>query len=465
MSAPHTGDTLSDGSLAAPQSGSRAEPQLFLVMECGRPLAGGARYSLSGIDEVTVGRGPSREAAYVGNKLALRVPDRWMSQLHARLVRSGGAFMLEDAQSTNGSLVNGERRTSALLSDDDLVELGHTLFFVRDTEIPSAHVPVQEDAQLLGRAARGMTTLLPQLAAQQSAVARVAPTSVPVLILGDTGTGKEVMARAIHALSGRAGAFVAVNCGALPETLLESQLFGHVKGAFSGAVRDAVGFVRSADKGTLFLDEIGDLSLRSQAALLRVLQEREVVPVGATRAIKVDIRILSATHRPLDVLAARGEFRSDLFARLAGLRVALPPLRERMCDLGLLIADVLRAIAPDRAELLSFSAAAGRALARYRWPLNVRELEQTLALSAALAHDHLIDLPHLPEQVRAPAPEEQAPVSVLPRDEERLRAELVAHLEVASGNVSEVARAMGKARTQIHRWVKRFGLDLNAFRR
>jgi DNA-binding NtrC family response regulator len=334
---------------------------------------------------------------------------------------------------------------------------------VRDVEVPSGFA--DDDAPATAPPL-GMRTLLPAFAVQLDAVARVAPTSVPVLVLGETGTGKEVMARAIHGLSRRAGAFVAVNCGALPETLLESQLFGHVKGAFSGALRDAPGFVRSADRGTLFLDEIGDLSLRSQAALLRVLQEREVVPVGATRPIKVDIRVLAATHRPLDILAARGEFRHDLFARIAGLRVMLPPLRERPCDLGLLVADVLGAAVPDRAGALSFSAAAGRALVRYDWPLNIRELGQALALSAALAADGVIDVAHFPPTIAAAKGEahhdDTAPLST---GDARLRAELLAHLEVAQGNISEVARAMGKARTQIHRWVKRFGIEIGAYRK
>jgi transcriptional regulator of acetoin/glycerol metabolism len=458
--------TLNEGSIASPSAAPRALPFLFVVLECGRPLAGGARFLLEGVDEIVIGRGAAREAVREGRRLVLRVPDRWMSGVHARIVRCTDGFALEDAQSKNGSLVNGERVDRAVLSTTDVVELGHTLFVVHDdVEVPGAGATGDMDT---GRAphALGTTTLLPTLAAELDAAARVAATHIPVLVLGETGTGKEVMARALHAMSARAGAFVAVNCGALPETLLESQLFGHVKGAFSGAVRDAPGFVRAADGGTLFLDEIGDLSLRSQAALLRVLQEREVVPVGATRPIKVDLRVLAATHRPLDELAARGEFRSDLFARLAGLRVRLPRLRDRMCDLGVLVADVLPAVAKDGAPQLSFSPAAGRALASYDWPLNIRELGQALGLAAALAPEGgVIDVAHLPPALSAARPAPAAAAGELSSEDERLRAELVAHLEMAKGNVSEVARAMGKQRTQIHRWVKRFGIDTNAFRR
>src|SRR5262249_24796529 len=155
---------------------------------------------------------------------------------------------------------------------------------------------------------------------QLAALARIASMPIPVLLLGESGTGKEVLARAVHTLSGRSGAFVAVNCGGLSASLIESQLFGHVKGSFTGAGRDEPGLVRAADRGTLFLDEIGDLPLAAQAALLRVLQEREVVPVGGARPVAVDLRVVAATHRPLEKMAAKGDFRADLLARLSGYR-------------------------------------------------------------------------------------------------------------------------------------------------
>src|SRR5262249_4252107 len=159
-----------------------------------------------------------------------------------------------------------------------------------------------------------------------------------ILLLGETGTGKEVLARSLHALSQRPGPFIAVNCGAIPENLVEGQLFGHVRGAFSGALKDEPGLVRAAQGGTLLLDEIGDLPASSQAALLRVLQESEVRPVGSTQTVKVDVRIIAATHRPLESLIKGNAFRHDLYARLAGFRFELAPLRKRKVDLGLLIA-------------------------------------------------------------------------------------------------------------------------------
>jgi transcriptional regulator with GAF, ATPase, and Fis domain len=214
-----------------------------------------------------------------------------------------------------------------------------------------------------------------------------------VLLLGETGTGKELLARAIHRLSERKGPFVAVNCGALPMTLVEAQLFGHVRGAFSGAVADAPGLLRSSDGGTLLLDEVGDLPEPSQAALLRALQEREVMPVGGVRAIKTDLRVVAATHQPLEKLVAQGDFRKDFYARLAGYSFSLPPLRERREDIGLLVG----AFARERP--IRLTAAAGRALLRYPWPLNVRELHQALDVAATLAEGELIDVMDLPPAV------------------------------------------------------------------
>ncbi len=235
------------------------------------------------------------------------------------------------------------------------------------------------------------------------ALTRIVQRSIaPILLLGPTGSGKEVLAREVHARSGRPGPFVAVNCGALPPALVESLLFGHLKGAFSGAERDEPGFLRAAERGTLLLDEIGDLPPSSQAALLRVLQEKEVVPVGATRALKVDVRIVAATHRPLPELIASGAFRADLLARLKGYSHRLPSLRERMPDFGVLLADVLEQIAKANkasAEKLTLMPDAGRALLAYDWPLNIRELYQTMGGMVALAADNVLEARHLPAEI------------------------------------------------------------------
>jgi transcriptional regulator with GAF, ATPase, and Fis domain len=266
----------------------------------------------------------------------------------------------------------------------------------------------------------------------------------------------------VHTLSQRRGAFVAVNCGAIAQNLLEAELFGYRKGAFSGALENRPGLVRAADGGTLLLDEIGDLPAASQAALLRVLQEGEVLAVGATEPVKVDVRVLAATHADLEALVTTGKFRADLLARIAGFTVRLPPLRWRREDLGLLIGSFLRKFGRDDA---SFTCEAGRALLGYRWPANIRELEKAIESALVLAGEGPIDVQHLPglkEQIRGIVPR-RYPAELSPEDE-RHRDELAGLLRQNHGNVAAVARAMGKARMQIHRWVRRYDLRLSDFR-
>jgi DNA-binding NtrC family response regulator len=287
------------------------------------------------------------------------------------------------------------------------------------------------------------------------------------ILRGETGTGKEVLARAVHELSGRPGALIAVNCGALPPTLLESELFGYRKGAFSSAVEDRPGLVRAADRGTLFLDEIGDLPLSSQAALLRVLQEREVMPLGGTRAVKVDLRVVCATHRDLEDQVARAQFRADLYARLSGHTFAIPALRERREDLGLLTAALLRRIAPDQDVRLEPEAV--RAICRHSWPLNVRELEKCLASAVVLARGAAIGLEHLPAAIGAGVAITGEPGDGAAIDAAKLRRldrreQLAAALQAHRGNISAVARALGKARSQVQRWLHDFGLDPEQYR-
>ena len=441
---------------------------LYIVMECNRPLAGGARIALGKVDEVVLGRAPERrfERAREGDRVVLRVgiPDRRMSIEHARITLGGGTVLLEDRGSTNGTRVNGEPAAKRALRSGDVFELGRTLLVYSEVEERPGWRAPDLDSDALPPRPPGLVTLEPVHAAKLDRLERVARSSVPVMLLGETGTGKEVLARAVHALSGRPGPFVAVNCGAIPATLVESQLFGHAKGAFSGAVRDEPGIVRSAQGGTLFLDEIGDLPAASQAALLRVLQEGEVMPVGATRAVRVDLRVVCATHQPLDTLMERGTFRRDLYARLAGFAYGLPPLRARRVDIGLLVAALLASPKVRGGERLRFDTESARALLRHDWPLNVRELEQCLVTSSVLADDGLVRLEDLPPPVTDAA----GPASVgREGSEERdaaLRRELLLHFAEHHGNVSDVARAVGKARQQVQRWVKRFGIDPEAFR-
>jgi DNA-binding NtrC family response regulator len=257
-----------------------------------------------------------------------------------------------------------------------------------------------------------------------------------------------------------------MNAACVQRELFESELFGHRKGAFSGALDHRDGLVRTADGGTLFLDEIGDLPPTSQAALLRVLQEREVMPVGATKPIPIDLRVVAATHRDLKTLAASGSFRQDLFARLAGFRVTLPLLRDRTDDLGLLIGTFHDRVTSG-ADHPGFEVEAARCLFRYHWPLNIRELEQTLQTAAVLAGADEIAIEHLPDHVRTGIPvtvDTKPGQPALGPEDARRRDELLELLRRHQGNVSAIARDMGKDRKQIQRWLKRYRLKASAFR-
>lgn len=456
-------------------SGQAVGPALFLVLEGERPWASGARYDLDGVDLVALGRGPSRSAERrrdgSDRVLALSIPDPRMSGSHARLVKVLGRFVLEDAGSKNGTRVRGVSVARHTLEDGDVLELGRSFFLYRER---AARGPDQE-ASSFTKEPLGLRTLDPELAARFAALAHVARSKVPVVVRGESGTGKELCARAVHALSGRTGPFIAMNCGALPETLLTSELFGHRRGAFSGATEERPGLVRAAHKGTLFLDEIGDLPLAAQPAFLRVLQEGEVVAVGSTEPTRVDVRIVCATHRDLGAMVDAETFRGDLFARLSGFLLELPPVRERRQDLGIVIAALLDRVAPEQAHDVTFSAEAARALLLHPLPRNVRQLEQALGAALVLARGGRIELEHLPEELRAAPPPSRPPSESAPPTQEspelrlspreaRQRDELVALLRAHGGNVSAVARVLGKARMQVQRWMKRYRIDATPFR-
>ena len=446
----HATATLDDP-VTRQRDGTVVRSYLFIVLECDRPLAGSGRHALADIDDVLIGRGAAKSCTRVGSKLELRIPGKYLSQAHARLRRDGTDWIVEDQESNNGTFVNGERVTERKLSDGDVIDVGHTLLRYR-AAIASAPVAQSDIDSYELAEPPGWRSVLPPVLDALAALRRIATTDVPVLLAGETGTGKELLARGIHAISSRAGQLIAVNCAALPATLVESQLFGYVKGAFTGATRDEPGMFRAADGGTLFLDEIGDLPLPAQAALLRVLQEREVIPVGGTKPVKVDVRFIAATHRDLTRAVEAGEFRRDLYARIAGYTHELPRLAERREDLGIIIADLLRDERP-----VQIAAEAGRLLVQHTWPLNIRELAQAISAALALSDGDVIDVPHLPRALTG------GPLAA-PDPDDQLRSELTEQLIKHHGNLAAVARAMGKARMQIHRWLDRFGLDPDKFR-
>ncbi|WKW13048.1 sigma-54 dependent transcriptional regulator [Pseudogemmatithrix spongiicola] len=289
----------------------------------------------------------------------------------------------------------------------------------------------------------------------------VAHTESTVLITGESGTGKEVVARYIHELSMRAEAtFASINCGALPEGLLESELFGHVKGSFTGAVKDKEGLFTAAAGGTFFLDEIGETTPATQVKLLRVLQHREVIPVGATEAVPIDTRIIAATNRDLEEEIRRGAFRRDLFYRLNVIAIHLPPLRERREDIPLLAEAFLRRGAALRGgETKQLSQEAGDALREYNWPGNVRELENALERALILTHGPTIQLSALPERIteRRSEPLIADRIAANPTLELIERAYIQWVLQSEGGNKTRAAEVLGIDPSTLHRKLSRYG--------
>ncbi len=412
---------------------------LTLAMDCQAPHEPPLPIALQGAAEVTIDRGGERRVVAEGTRVRVVCPDRWMSHRHARLVRTDDGWSLLDCDSKNGTRLNGAPIQEQPVGDGDAIECGGSFFVLRNAEPPPSRDPLASRPETL-------RTVCPALDRELSILRKVAQANVPVLVLGESGTGKEGVAQAIHALSGRDGPYFAVNCGAIPATLIESELFGTRRGAFTGA-EDRAGFFRNAERGTLVLDEIGELPPASQVALLRVLQQKELTPLGTNRSIAVDVRVIAVTNQDLRELIQAGRFRRDLYARLSGYELRLPALRDRREDLGLLVATFIRRHdrggAPRR-----LSRDAARALFAYDWPLNIRELEQCISAALAIA-DEEIGLPHL----RPPIQQAGQPSSLkaLAAD----RDVLVATIKQHRGNMAAVARALAISRSQIYRLLRR----------
>ena len=358
-------------------------------------------------------------------------------------------------------LGNGEPASIAPLTDGDLIEAGGTLLMYREAG-GGSDGDIDRDLATESATPIAFRTVNSELEHRVHQLGKIARTKATVLIRGETGTGKELIASAIHAGSGRRGPFLPINCGALHRNLIESELFGHERGAFPGANEKREGLVRRAHGGTLFLDEIAELPEESQVTLLRVLQQGEVRPVGASAAVKVDIRVIAATHQDIRTRRADGRFRQDLYARLAGFEMVLPALRDRLEDLGTLIATILPRVASEP-ERITLHRSAAHALFRYAWPLNIRELEQALLTAAALTDTGEIHLEHLPEAIRTYQPGPTV-TATLPEDQS-LGELLVKLLREHRGNVGAVGRAMNKAPMQIRRWCHRFQIELSQFRK
>ena len=440
-------------------------PTLRLLYTPGRELPEAPRVLTRGAS--TIGR--------VEGATVLLGEDGQVSRTHATITfDDAGPLRIADS-STNGTFVEGRRVTEAPLADGDVIRVGDSLLLVRLVTDETVGEP--EANGLLGDS--------PAMHEVRRTVKLVGPTDATVLVTGPSGTGKEVVARALHSTYRPKGPFIAVNCSAIPEALAESQLFGHVSGSFTGAKSDYAGFFRAADGGVIFLDEIGELPLPLQAKLLRALEERAVIPVGSVHPIPFDARVVAATNRTLALEVAGSRFRGDLLARLTEIEIALPPLKDRAEDVLPLLRHALGGDiaqpSPDLAE----------ALLVYPWPYNVRELfkvaaELKIRGAGASRLELRLVVDRLKRGVAAAAPvaasdpmaalQQLAAAGVRTSDEGKplgskdkdrpipTRDELVALLREHRGSVADVARATDRSRKQVYRWIESHGIDVETFR-
>jgi DNA-binding NtrC family response regulator len=393
---------------------------------------------------------------------ALVLADGVVSGQHARLSRvAGGGYELEDLGSKNGTWLDNARLSERTkLRDGALLFFGNHVGIFRMASALEIEAMKNELLSPLGPVA----AVSPALAVACDRLRRLAASEGELLIVGETGVGKEVYARAVHGASGRKGRFMAINCAAIPRELVESELFGYRQGAHSTAHSAKPGLIEEAEGGTLFLDEIGEMTGEAQIKLLRFLQDRELTPLGATRPRRMDVRIIAATNRTSGLVGTGrgpGGLRDDIVARLGAAPIHLPPLRNRIEDLGALVAHFLRAT-PG----VTFEQPAFRALSLHAWPLNVRELEKIVTTAAVLsAGAKPISLRDLPEPIAraiettpAAGPRRASGPSPTPAQLEEL-------LRRYEGNVADVSRELGKHRAAVWRWIKKFGIGPQKFRK
>jgi transcriptional regulator with PAS, ATPase and Fis domain len=423
---------------------------VWLFPRTGTPAT---RLHWQGDGELTIGRDPSCSVCLDGSEVSRR---------HAaiRRVDKSPETLLVDLGSHNGIRVNGQSVASAELALGDVVRIGGWIGVVANA--PSEFVEIAPG--LLGGAV---------LQAALAPLRQAAPSNLTIVLEGETGTGKEIVTRSVHQWSGRPGPLVAVNCAALPEGLAEGELFGYRRGAFTGADRASPGFFRSAEGGTLLLDEVSDLPMPLQAKLLRVLQEGEVQPLGETRPVPVNVRIVVASQQPLMDAVRDGRFRADLLARLDGLTVRLPPLRQRKEDVPYLFSHVLREQTQGKAPAVEGDLV--ERLCVHDWPFNVREMVQ-LVRQLQILHpdDSLLRAHHLPTRIGLHEPHaasgavtgkilSRPPAPGATNEPVELPSLLVA-LRAAGGNVTRAAAMLGITRQRAYRLMESHAVDLEAIR-
>ena len=409
-----------------------------------------------------------RLGAQEGNHF--RLTDSTVSRRHAEISRTRDGIVLRDLGSTNGTFVGAVRIREVYLGENRLFRLGKTeiAFTLKDEVIDI--VPAKETRF------EGLVGQSVALREVFSVLERVARTELTVLISGETGTGKELVSRALHQRSQRKnGPFIVFDCGAVPGNLVESELFGHERGAFTGAVASRAGVFEQAHGGTIFIDELGELPLELQPALLRVLEQREVRRVGDRRVRSVDVRVVAATNRNLEEMVREGRFREDLYYRLNVVEVVLPPLRDRLEDLALLIEHLIRS-APFEHSVRGVTEDVIRLFQSYHWPGNIRELKNAVMRCLPFCDGDLIDLQALPDSLReagdpsASQPPPSSSALQIPGIDLSMREakdQLIAAferkyledlLERCDGNVSKAARSAGVDRKTITRLLKRHGI-------
>lgn len=399
-------------------------------------------------DEVSIERADGKPGGWSVAERKLRLADRWLSLPHARIIKKGEYDLLYDASSKNGTFVNGQLVREHVLADSDLIEVGHSLLCYRIVDPRLAKALANTD-----RSFGPTRTRSPEVAMLLHNLRILATSGRPVLLMGETGTGKELAAQLLHSWSGRQGPYVTVDCGAVPDSLFEARFFGYVRGAFTGATSAQQGEICRADRGTLFLDEIGNLSEAAQAKLLRVMQDGCVTSLGTTRVQQVDVWWLAATNAALH--DGRSAFRRDLLRR-HGTVQHLPPLRQRREDLGSLSAYFLSTeSAMDARSKISITVEAGRRLFTDALPGNIRQLREAMLSAALLAVDEPISDRHLlsaDPSLATPEPLSGPPLS---RNGRPSSEAVEAALRTVGGNKTKAAQLLGTSVRQLYRWLKR----------
>jgi len=380
--------------------------------------------------------------------------DAWVSRRHCSVSPTTQGFQITDLGSKNGTVIDGVAVTKVVAPPGVAIRIGKTLIQLMPADEP-IDIPPSASDHFGGL--YGASTVMRQVFAM---LERAAKSNAPVLFLGESGTGKELMARGVHDASPRRdGPFVVFDCGASTDTLIESDLFGHIKGAFTGAVGDRQGAFAAAHGGTLFLDEIGDLPVAVQPKLLRMLEAGEVVPLGGRKSEHYDVRVVAATHRDVFAEVARGGFRGDLYYRLAVVEVQVPPLRQRASDVAKLIAMFLeRAGAPHLASQVGGPAL--ERLERYHWPGNVRELRNVIQRAVVLGGTGLIDVEHLPDNVmRAAAPAGSPATGSVTPIREMEREMILRALEETGQDKRRAAALLGISLKTLYNKLAKYGIQ------